>query len=75
MSNIPSRTKELQPKRMEYALMKFDELGIRLTDQDDTQIQFMYKGNTITFFPYTGWHSGKGIKDGRGLTKLLKQLV
>ena len=24
---------------------------------------------------YTGWHSGKSIKDGRGFAKLLKQLI
>jgi len=25
-------------------------------------------------WPYTGWFSGKGVKDGRGIKKLLKQI-
>jgi len=31
-------------------------------------------GSTINFFPYSGWHSGKSIEDGRGFKNLLKQL-
>ena len=37
-------------------------------------LEFKYKGNTIKFYPYSGWHSGKGIKDGRGFQNLIKQL-
>jgi hypothetical protein len=34
----------------------------------------MYKENEITYFPYSGWASGKGITDGRGLANLIKQI-
>lgn len=68
------REKELQPKRMEYAIKKLEALGIRFNYQDETTIRFYWDGSMITFYPYSGWFSGKGIKQGRGLTKLLNQL-
>ena len=37
-------------------------------------LQFEFKGSTVRFFPYTGWFSGKAVKDGRGLNNLLKQI-
>lgn len=68
------REKELQPKRIELAVKKLNELGYISMEVDDTKIKFWHKGETVTFFPYSGWHSGKSIKDGRGLANLLKQL-
>lgn len=35
---------------------------------------FEHNGNKIKLYPYTGWFTGKGIKDGRGMKNLLKQL-
>jgi len=67
------REKELQPKRMEYAVKKLNELGVA-TQSDNTRIAFQHKGEWVFFFPYSGWHSGKTIKDGRGLEHLLKQI-
>lgn len=37
-------------------------------------IEFEYKGHSIKYFPYSGWATGKTIKDGRGLNNLIKQL-
>lgn len=68
------REKELQPERMEYAIKKLDELGIKLNFQDQTTIRFFWKGNYISLYPYSGWHQGKGIVAGRGIDKLLSQL-
>jgi hypothetical protein len=68
------REKELQPKRMEYAIQKLYEIGIFILTKDDTKITFPWDGETVTFYPYSGWHTGKTIKDGRGLDNLLKQL-
>ena len=42
---------------------------------NENEINIIYKNNIIKFFPRTGWHTGKGIKDGRGIKKLLKQIV
>lgn len=68
------REKELQPQRMQYAINEIGDRGLEITHQDETAIRFMYKGNEISFYPYSGWHQGKGIKPGRGLQNLLNQL-
>lgn len=41
---------------------------------DEVKIVFDYKESPVTFYPYSGWASGKTIKDGRGLENLLNQL-
>jgi hypothetical protein len=65
---------ELEPKRMEYARRGIQRLGYIITFENQTELRFEYKGNVIKFYPYSGWHTGKGIKDGRGIDNLLKQL-
>ena len=68
------RQKRLEPERIEYAVRKIQELGYEITHRDDLMVQFTHKGQPVTFFPYSGWATGKTIQDGRGLKKLLKQL-
>lgn len=68
------RETELQPKRINTAKLELERLGYAIITEDKTKITFQFKGNIIQFFPYSGWASGKGIKDGRGLHNLLKQL-
>lgn len=66
---------ELQEPRIQYAIESITNLGYVVHYRDKSTIKFMFNGNEITFFPYTGWHSGKGIKDGRGVRNLLKQIT
>lgn len=68
------RQNTLEPKRMEFAKNKLSELKLKIVFESETELIFLFNENKITLFPYSGWHSGKGIKSGRGLTKLLKQL-
>ncbi|MDP9954742.1 hypothetical protein J2X97_000379 [Epilithonimonas hungarica] len=68
------RQKELEPQRIAFAKDKIEQLGFDITYEDTSKIQFLFKNKTITFFPYSGWYSGKGIKPGRGLNELIKQL-
>lgn len=68
------REKRLEPKRVKYALEKLTELELEIVYSGEKRIDFMYNGNKIEFYPYSGWHTGKGIKDGRGINNLLKQL-
>lgn len=68
------RQDKLQPQRIEYAKKKLAELGIIIEKETPTELHFVFKGHTIKFFPYTGWHTGKTIKDGRGIEELLTQL-
>jgi hypothetical protein len=68
------RQKKEEPKRMEFAKKEIERLGYAITYQDATRLEFVYADAVIKFFPYSGWHSGKTIKDGRGIHNLLKQI-
>ena len=68
------REKQLQPKRIKEAKDKISRLGFVINFEDDTTIKFQYLGNIITFYPYSGWFSGKGVRDGRGLQNLISQI-
>lgn len=68
------RQNKLEPIRMRTAINEIQRLGLRITNSSDKMIEFEYKGNDIKYYPYSGWATGKTIKDGRGLDNLLKQL-
>ena len=65
--------RRVETDRMRFAKVKLRHLGYQVTETISCLI-FQHKGHTIRFYPYTGWFTGKGIKDGRGLENLLKQL-
>lgn len=69
------RQKKLEPTRMEFAKEQLAKLGYDITFECDTRIEFIYREETVILFPYSGWHTGKSIKDGRGISKLLKQIT
>lgn len=71
---LKNKRKEKQQERVYHALDELQRLNISHSLHNDSEIHISHKGNLIKFFPYTGWHTGKGIKDGRGLTNLLNQL-
>lgn len=68
------REERLQPKRMETCKAKLEELGFIITQEDHTKLVFNYKGSQVQFWPYSGWHTGKAIIDGRGFSHLINQL-
>lgn len=68
------RQEKLEPTRIEFAIHALSELGIDVHYEDSTKIKFDHKDHEVTLFPYSGWHTGKSINDGRGLKKLLNQL-
>lgn len=68
------RQNRLEPKRMAEAKKQIEQLGYSVEVFGKTKLSFTFRGNTINYFPYSGWHSGKGIKDGRGLSKLISQI-
>lgn len=75
MSRIDiERQKELEPKRMEFAKNAIIKLGLEIVSENQTTIVFIFNKEKITLFPYSGYHSGKSITDGRGIEKLIKQL-
>lgn len=68
------RQARLEPERMRTCKDTLEEMGYEVHEYGGNMLEFKYKGNTIKFYPYSGWHSGKGIKDGRGFQNLIKQL-
>lgn len=68
------RQNKLEPKRIEFAKKEIEKLGYIVKQMGNTKLQFEYNGSAVYFFPYSGWHSGKTIQDGRGLENLLKQI-
>jgi hypothetical protein len=75
MSNREDQEREarLRPKRIESCVETLTAMGFACTN-DNTKVTFEYKGHKVILYPYSGWHTGKSIKDGRGFEKLLKQL-
>jgi len=71
--NIEKQEK-LEPVRMEYAKNQIKSLGLEIEYETSNVIHFLYNKNRIILYPYSGWHSGKGINAGRGIDNLLKQL-
>lgn len=69
------REKRLQPLRMDHAKKKLEAIGYEVKECGDCEIQFIYNGSIVKFYPYSGWATGATIKDGRGLKNLLKQLT
>lgn len=67
------RQKEIEPTRVGLAANAIKELGFDI-EVDMAKIEFIFKGEKVTHWCYSGWHTGKSIKDGRGLQNLLKQL-
>lgn len=64
-----------EPQRTLYAMNALQRKGLKpIWCPAIKAIKFSYKGNEVTFYPYKGWFSGKGVKSGRGIENLLKQL-
>lgn len=68
------RQNKLEPIRLRTAINEIQKLGLKIINCTDKMIEFEYKGHIVKYFPYSGWATGKTIKDGRGLDNLLKQL-
>lgn len=57
------RQSQLEPKRINQALDVINGLGLKVTSVSKTEIKFIFKEHTVTFFPYSGWHTGKPLYD------------
>lgn len=69
------RQRRMELPRLIYASEQICKLGYTVTVRSDMKsLQFEHNSSTVTFFPYSGWATGKTINDGRGLHNLLKQL-
>lgn len=66
---------KLEPKRLAFAKQELISLGYAILEETETSLVFYHQTQKVTFFPYSGWHTGKTIKDGRGWKKLKQQLI
>lgn len=64
-----------QAKRLAYCKKELITHGIEIIAETETCLEFMWKGERVKIYPYSGWHTGKTIRDGRGIKNLLIQLV
>ena len=58
-------------QRERYAIEKLREAGHTVTNGGYKELLV---NGYIKFYPYTGWFSGKGIGDGRGVHNLINAL-
>jgi len=68
------RQLKIEPKRIQYAKNKIEALGYEVKIVGKCLI-FDFCWEQIVFYPYSGWATGKTINDGRGLNKLLDQII
>lgn len=68
------REATLQPQRMASCKKTLEDMGFEVKSDGHSRLDFSFKGSTIMLYPYSGWHSGKTINDGRGFNNLVKQL-
>jgi hypothetical protein len=61
--------------RLYYAKKRLKDLNIEIVFESDNRIDFMHNGKTCSIYPYTGFFTGPTIKDGRGVEKLIEQLI
>lgn len=68
------RQKELEPKRLQYAIDQLAKLKIEVSHKTETSLQFTFRKVTVILYPYSGYFSGKGIQPGRGISELIYKL-
>lgn len=64
-----------EPSRTEYAKQHIENLGYK-TEYDSANkcLTFRLNGNLIKMYPFTGWFSGRGTGDGRGIHNLIRKI-
>jgi hypothetical protein len=70
-----SYRKKIESERIKYSAKQIENSGFEIWDITDKKIEFFFKGSLITFYPFTGWYTGKTINDGRGFKNLIKQIT
>ena len=67
------RRSRLEPSRLDFAKRNIEDFGYEV-EVNGKELSFIHRGSNVKYFPYTGWATGKSIKDGRGLENLIQQL-
>lgn len=75
MGHIKERQEQLEPGRIIYAKKMLKEIGYIAEQVNERAIKFNYNGEPVVLYPYSGWFTGKTVKDGRGIYNLLRQIT
>lgn len=67
-------TRNHKKNRMTYCIDELSKIGIVAKVANPIKLEFKFKGETISFWPHTGWHSGGSIEPGRGFKNLIDKL-
>ena len=62
------------PGRVDYVRKMLKEIGITRITEDRYTLIIDYKGHKIRYSPFTGGYTGTGIRSGKGLENLIKEL-
>ena len=69
------RHAKITEQRRNFAYERLTTLTeVDIIEVVEDHITFKFKNEKVTLYPYTGWFTGKSVKDGRGITELLAQL-
>jgi hypothetical protein len=68
------REQRLQPRRMATTQASLESMGYEVEQSGPALLTFQHNGATVWFWPYSGWFSGKTVRDGRGFENLARQL-
>lgn len=76
MGVIKERRDALEGPRLSYAIERLASVGITdvAYEGGSRSLSFQWHGNTVRIWPYTGYFNGKGLKPGRGIENLIRQL-
>jgi len=74
MSHIEEKQEIQEPIRMQYAREQLTRLGYEVAQIGPHALRFTFNGQPVTLYPYSGWFTGKTVKDGRGIDRLIKQV-
>ena len=69
------RQHRLEPRRMDYCERTLTNMGFDVVRVNSTELNFMHRGSLVRLWPYSGWHTGKTVRDGRGFAHLREQLT
>ena len=59
------------PGRKDYAKRRFAEEGIHVVSETSTSLVIRVHCNNVTYHPFSGSYTGRGVASGRGIENLI----
>ena len=68
------RREHVFPGRADYTKRRLREIGITRIIEEGYVLIIEHRGRKIRYSPFTGGYTGKGVKSGKGLENLIREL-